>query len=406
MLEAIPALTQDARFPLESVAIEGSTIPQPVIQEMAGLHLNAPIDKSGIEEACRKLQESGLFSSISYRYAPGPRKGYALTLVLADQTPLTAAAIDVPGADEDVAWKWLAAKFHRFDHQVPQAEAAQNYLARLLEQHLAAELRKQPLTVRMETDLKTRKLLLSFQPEVLPRIQSVSFAGNQTIASPDLLAVLNRILANEGYTDRKFAGLIEVNLRPLYEQHGLYRVGFSPAKPQWTDGGVVVKVDVTEGQPYQLGKIDIVGDDLPADRMLSAARLPVGKLANWTQIQTGIWEMEKIVKRTGYFEATARADRSYDDADHIFNLGIRVRKGPLYSFGELRITGLSPQLQERARAIWKLKSGEPYDYAYPSEFFQAFSRTIDFRVFRKYDAAAHKGAGDHVMDIDLIFEAR
>ena len=87
VLCAGPAASQNASFPLESVTIEGSSISQPVILEIAGLHLATPVDKRGIEQACTRLQDSGVFASISYRYAPGPKKGYALTLTLTDQAP-------------------------------------------------------------------------------------------------------------------------------------------------------------------------------------------------------------------------------------------------------------------------------------------------------------------------------
>ncbi len=99
-ISVAPAMSQDAAIPLESVTAEGSAIPQPAILEIAGLRIASPIDKAGIDQACKKVEESGLFASISYRYAPGPKKGYALTLALADQAPLTEATIDVPGADE------------------------------------------------------------------------------------------------------------------------------------------------------------------------------------------------------------------------------------------------------------------------------------------------------------------
>jgi hypothetical protein len=129
VLWAGEAISQNVALPLASVAIEGSSIPQPAILEAAGLRIGAPIDKDGIEHACKNLEESGLFASIAYRYAPGP-KGYALKLTLADPTPLSDAAIDVPGADENEAWQWLVSKFYRFDRKAPPAEAGQKYLAR------------------------------------------------------------------------------------------------------------------------------------------------------------------------------------------------------------------------------------------------------------------------------------
>src|SRR5579864_2665867 len=314
---------QNAAYPLESVKIEGSSIPQPVILEIANLRLAAPIEKGSIERACKTLEESGLFASISYRYAPGPNKGYALTLVLADQNPLAAATIDVPGADEDEAWRWLSTKFGRFDRQAPQADAGQRFLAGELERHLGTGMRGQHLTVRMENDLRVRTLTLSFQPETLPPVQSVAFTGNQAVGGIELDSALKKVVANMDYTARKFAAAVDLNLRAVYEEHGLYRVQFKPSAPQWSGSGVALSVAITEGPPYQLGKVEIAGDNLPLDAMASAAKLTVGKLANWKQIQQSIWEMEKVVKRTGFFEATAAPDRSYNDEARILDLRVR-----------------------------------------------------------------------------------
>ena len=225
---------------------------------IAGLTLAKPIDKAGIEQACKRLQDSGIFASISYRYAPGPKRGYAVTLSLADQAPLSAATIDVPGADENEAWQWLSARFQRFDRQVPQVDGAQKYLAGEIARHLESRLRGQHLTTRMEIDLKTRKLTLSFQPEVLPRVQLVAFTGNEAVASSDLSSVLSRIVANAEYTDRRFAAAVELNLRPVYEQRGYYRVQFVPGSPQVTEAGVSVNVAITEGAPYRLGKVELL----------------------------------------------------------------------------------------------------------------------------------------------------
>jgi len=39
--------------------------------------------------------------------------------------------------------------------------------------------------------------------------------------------------------------------------------------------------------------------------------------------------MEKVVKRTGFFEAAASPDRIFDDTAHVLDLKIRIAKGPL-----------------------------------------------------------------------------
>jgi len=56
--------------------------------------------------------------------------------------------------------------------------------------------------------------------------------------------------------------------------------------------------------------------------------------------------------------------------------------------------------------LWHPKPGDPYDYDYPHEFFQAFSRVADLRSFRSFNVVTQQGAGDHVMDMKLVFEPR
>ncbi len=394
LILASRAFAQGDRFPLDSVAIEGSSIPQAVVLEIAGLQLNAPIDKAGIEQAGKKLEESGLFSSIAYRFASAANQGYALTLSLADPAPLSVASIDVPGADENEIWQWLIAKYKLFDHRVPPSDAGQRYLAGQIEQHLGSRMRGQHLAVRMETDLRTRQSILTFQPESLPRVQSVTFSGNRAIPSAALASALNPVAMNQDYTDRKFANLVELNLRPLYEQMGYYRVTFRPGEPQVTGAGVSVNVAVKEGESYRLGKVEGLDPDLAS-----------GAVANWKVIQQGMWDMEKVVKRTGFFEARVVADRFYDDAAHILNLRIRTISGPLYRYGQIRFAGLTPELEARAQRVWRPKSGDPYDYRYSVDFFQAFARVTDFRAFRKYEAVEKRNA-DHVVDTTLVFTPR
>lgn len=401
-----PASGQSASIPLESVTIEGSGVPQATVLEIAGLRVGTPIDKAGIEEACRKLQESGVFGSINYRYGPGPKNGYAVTLSLTDQAPLAAAVIDVPGVDEKAAWRWLVARYGRFDREAPQAEAAQKHLAIELERHLGGKLRGQHLTVRMETDLTKQNLTLSFQPEVLPRVQSVVFEGNQAVSAGELAAALDKILAGVGYTDRGFARAVELNVRPVYEEHGYYRVQFAPSAPEWKEGGVAVKVGVKEGALFQLGTVEFVGAELPVEKMMAAGKFPLGKTANGKQIQQGIWEAERVLKTGGYFDAAGKTERTFDDGAHVLNLRVRIEKGPLYRFGALRIRGLSADQEGKARKLWKLKAGDPYDLTYVSTFFQSFGQAVDMRSFRKTEVQSKKGAGEHVQDVELVFEAR
>jgi hypothetical protein len=94
------------------------------------LRIGALVDKAAIELACARLRDSGILQSISYRYAPGPKRGFALTLIIAGHDSLADATLDFPGIDEPALWQWLVSQYPSFNHKVPGNEAAQQFIAK------------------------------------------------------------------------------------------------------------------------------------------------------------------------------------------------------------------------------------------------------------------------------------
>lgn len=399
---------QDPSFPLESVSIEGSSFPKDTILGLTGFHVGAPVNKTAIEAGCKKLEETGLFQDINYRYAPGPKHGHVVTLSLADQSKLTDAAIDIPGGNEDEVWQWLGAQYPAFAHKVPDNPAAQEFLAKQIERHAAAALGGQRLVTRLEQEFTLpARTIISFQPENLPSIGAVNFMGQQKLSAAQLESILQKVMAGQGYTDRRFHALVELNLRPAYEDLGMYRVRFPAITAHTAEpSALTVTVTIEEGSQFTLGNVEIAGDDLPREAMQKAANLKSGGIANWSQIQQAVWAMERPVKRLGYFTARSRTARVLHDDTHVLDVQAVFEKGPLYHVGEVRFAGLPAALQSRARQLWSAAPGSPYDFEYPNDFVRDFSRVVDFRQFKKYDVKTQPGAGDHVMDVTVDFEPR
>jgi outer membrane protein assembly factor BamA len=376
--------------------------------EMAGLHIGSPVDQAAFETASQKLSESGLFESVNYRYAQGPKRGYALTLALADFKSLSDATIDVPGVNEDDIWRWLATRYPSLNHKVANNSAAQNFLGARIEEHLGAELEGHHVTGKQESDIMHGgKTTISFQPDPLPRIASMSFMGDSELTSAQLEALIPKDVREQGYTDRSFRNAVELNLRRAYEDRGMYRVRFPSITAQRQPGwSVSVTTSVEEGAKFTLGDVQVVGDKLPIDAMLKAAKFRKGELANWTEIQTSIGELEKPVRRLGYLHAAAKPERIFHDEQHVLDLKLSMNLGPFYKFGRLQITGLTPDLEAQARKIWSLTPGDPFDYDYPKDFVQAFFRSVDSRQFKKFDVKMQAGSSENVMDFALVFEPR
>ncbi len=391
-----------APLALESVAVEGSKVSKDAVISIAGLHIGGPIDKAAIEEGCKRLQETGLFTSVQYGYRPGPKQGYAVTLTLQDSGPLTGAAIDIPDADEAALWKWMMSLYPAFDHRVPGG--AQDFLAGQIEKQASARLNGQHVVARQEANLETRGTLISFQPENLPQVSWVAFEGEHAMAAQDLKAVIDKVLPGFGYTERGFRFLVEKNVRPAYEDLGMYRVQFPAVHAQKTGASTLgVTVTIAERPVYSLGQVDPTGDNLPPD-LTNAGNFPIGKAANWTLIQKGIWAMQSRMVTAGYLDAAAGNERVFDDQNKVLNVRVKFRTGPLYHFGQVTFTGLPPHIESVAQSTWSKSSGDPYDFRYPELFVRELSKQADLRAF-KYKVEPTKNANATV-DMKVVFTSR
>ena len=305
---AAPLIAQSTQVPLESVAIEGTAIKQPIILEMASLSIGTPIDKAGIETAAAKLEHSGLFQSINYGFRPGPKNGYAVTFTLADQTALTPSSIDIPGVDDSEVWGWIGSRYPTLNRKAPGNDAAQEYIAQQIEEHLGNRLEGRHIVARLESDLQ-RRPLVSFQPQTLAHLSSIEFSGNAEFTSEALTKIVKTVFADRGYTDRGFMEVVELNLRRAYEERGMYRVRFPNVKGRAiSPSEITASVAIEEGPKFTLGDVTFAGDNLPLDAISKASHFPKGQVANWTQIQDAIWASEKPVKRTGYSNASAEPE--------------------------------------------------------------------------------------------------
>ena len=367
--------------PLELVEVEGTTrIAKEAVIRFAGLQIGEPTNKEKIEAACHTLEESQLFEQISYKYRPGAKHGYVVTLTVSDLGRLMDASIDIAGVDQAAYWEWMKTISPAFDHKV--SGPAQDFLARQLEQHAVAALSGQHVVARLETDVSIGRNLIAFQPENLPSVASVSFEGPKEFTSAELTALMKNAMA-DGFTDRTFNKYVDLNLRPAYENHGMYRVRFAPVVSH-AEGqtSVSVRVPIDEGGKYTLGDVELVGDNLPQEAMFKSAKLPKGQVANWMVIQTGIDRMETTLKRVGYFEAAAKPERKLDDGAHALNLRIPFHTGPVYHYSDTVYKGLGSEMEAKAKAVWKRAPGDTWDVMYVSEFLSAFRQEPAIRTWK------------------------
>lgn len=105
---------------MESIEFRGTQFPREALLAAAGLHAPMPFSEQALRDAAQKLQNTGLFRSVQFRYEPGrDRKGYAVHFELTEDTDSMPARIDIAGIDEEDAWKALQAADPLLTRKVP-----------------------------------------------------------------------------------------------------------------------------------------------------------------------------------------------------------------------------------------------------------------------------------------------
>ena len=402
------AAIASAQAPLYEIRVTGNDqLRAADIIAASGLHTGQSVTRDDFDSANQKLFETGFFTSVNYRYGAkiqGKVAGFSLTLEVVEEPAGTQVTIDIPGVDETKLWQDMARTNPFVRPQMPQNERAVTYYQRAIEIWLRQNNRQDQIVMKDESDLSRGTMAVVFVPANLPKIGEVVFTGNEALDNATLQRALVNVAPDQDYTDRMFRRMIELNLRPLYEEKGRLTVSFpriaiaDPAAATST-----INVEINEGPAWMLGKVELAGDALPVDQLKKAAEFPEGKLANWKQIETCIGKMEVLLRRDAYLNVTSKPSRSFHDKGSVVDLTIHVRKGQQFLFAGLQINGFSPELEQKARKLWKLAQGAPMDAEYADEYIRSMLDSLHVQV-KSISSTLHTRPGTNLVDVVLNFQ--
>lgn len=400
-LAALAFVTLQDPFPITNVQVQGnSRFPAEAIARASGLRAGERATPKDFEAACNRLIETGLIASARYQYKPSATNGFDVLLTVAEVDDLYEIRIDIPGVDPARAWTWLAQNEPLVQPRGPTSTAALAFYQKAIERFLSEQGTPKGLTVRLRTDPQTAEVVAVFRPAMLGKVGTVKFEGNSAIATSSLEDAIKPALGME-YTAEDFREMLDFNVRPLYEEQGRYALEYT--RLAMADG--VVRVTLREGPVFQLGVIDVAGDRLPvpADELAKLVRLPEGDPPNWKKIAQGAASIQSALGRLGYLDANVQLDRRLDQPAAKIDVVLSVEKGQQYAFGDLRLDGLDPQSEARARSLWKLAPGAVLRLDYLDQYARVLMRDdkIRFkRISRKYAA---RGGTSGVADVTFTF---
>ena len=140
-------------------------------------------------------------------------------------------------------------------------------------------------------------------------------------------------------------------------------LGFSVGaswKPVWRESGLLhvqVTVNVNEGQQKRVEKIEFrwveehPGPPLfDSNELRKLVPLKDGEVYNRDKYQEGLSAVAGVYKERGFIECTIASNLAINDENQTVALVLEINQGQRYYWGNIRVIGLSPELETILRA--------------------------------------------------------
>jgi outer membrane protein insertion porin family len=342
---------------------------------VSGLQAGDLFSEAAIEEAGKKLMDSGLFANLAYRVKS---TGNVVTITF----QVEEATRSLPIVFDNFVWFNDADLFSAirrdvpfFIGNVPESGSVAETIAKALQRVLDEKKIPGHVEHMPEENLSHGlSYVFSVRGVDLP-VCSLHFPGASGI-SEDELRKASKQLTERDYSKTSTAAFAAITLFPLYRHVGRLHAKFDEpsavletADSPSCKGGLSLTIPVDEGAVYTWEKAQWAGHQSVSTEELDAALgMKSGDVADGLKIDKGMQSAAKAFGHKGHVAARIKPSPDFDETNHRVTFKLNVDEGPEYHMGNLTILGLAEDDAARVKEDWILPPGAFYDAAYVEDF--------------------------------------
>ena len=394
-------------YTVEALTVEGNHAHSAEqILAAAGLRVGQSAGESEFEAAREKLEATGAFDKVSYRFAPSKDgEGYDVVFEVAEVAQLYPIRFEALPASDEQLRAWLKQKDPLFGDKIPATKPVVDRYTAWISEFLATRDYHAPIGGKLTSDAGEELTLLFRPAKARPSIAHVIFTGTGDVPSGLLQTAMYAVAIGVPYQEPVFRQLLDNQARPIYEARGMLRVAFpkidiAPAKDV---DGVSVTVQVAPGPVYKLQRVDFVGADYSRSEWNSLAKLKTNQAVNFDEVKAAQDRIRADQRRAGHLDAASQVKRDVNDGDRSVSIQFQIDPGPLYTLGKVDIVGLDIETEPEIRKMWGIAPGKPFNVEYPDHFLSRVKEGGVFDGLKTTRAETKINAARHTVDVTLYF---
>ena len=410
-----PAGQTSRPYPLYRVNVAGAKrIPASAVVRIAGLKVNTQVTTLDVELARQRLIDSGLFSSVGYRFSMA---GYSLIVTFNVEEPPWDARVLLDNFvwfTDDELTRAIARELPTFAGYAPSLPRSLLQVARALQGHLDGAGIKGTVSYVAASGGDSTVSAYRFRVD-LPTPLIVCAVDLEGVSPLSADGARDRVqfVVGQDYSREFVARAMDANLLPFFLEKGFARAGVTairarPAAPNDAacSGGVRVAVAVHEGVAYAFAGARWSGhEEVQSSDLDSRLGLMPGALLNMRLFDAGLQAVRDAYSRKGYIAARTAHTFRFDDEARSAAAAITIVRGPQTRMGLLEIAGLPDEAAARLRESWSLAQGAVYDGIYVRDFLKAAADAFPavFREFPSVNVQVSVSEGVGIVTVSLTF---
>lgn len=238
-------------------------------------------------------------------------------------------------------------------------------------------------------------------------IRDISFEGNRTFTAKELK---NMMTTNEWgifhfFTD---SGLLKKEqlkqdvgkLSAFYMNNGFINVQIGEPLITYEPKGIAIKIPISEGKQFRVGKVDIVGDEIKIPRTDLLANLKINKKDFYDReaIMKDMDYLTQVCNDEGYAAADVAPRTEPQEKTQTVDITFDIRKGKLVYFNRINITGNDRTRDKVIRRQLSVVEGDLYSRTKLKNSYMMLSQ---LRYFEEIDFQSEKGPDETLTDVNI-----
>jgi len=238
-------------------------------------------------------------------------------------------------------------------------------------------------------------------------IKKISFEGNQAFTAKELKKNMTTqekgffyFFNDSGLLKREMLKQDVAKITVFYLNNGYLNAQLGEPDITHDKKGIYIKIPVSEGKQFRIGKVDIIGDTLKVSKedLLKGLAMKEKEIFDRSAIIKDIDALTQKCNDEGYAYAEVVPLTNIHDKEQLVDVTFRVTRNQLVYFNRINILGNDRTRDKVIRRQLSIVEGDLYN---KTDLKNSYTRINRLNYFEEVDIQTEKGPDDSLTDVNI-----